>query len=203
MAVALLAATLIATPAAHGIVTEPGEEHCVLDIVDQLLDGELITAPPICFPTFAEAMDFIGVGGPDDPLGGITNGAQLMKVRPDLGDPIVSPVRIVPAAAPRGEWMAVRYSHTRVLGIHFDGRYGSGSSVTVVGSSSTACSGGYWNASSYWRDRISSTYNGCYRLTHYTGRSTSGSAFNTYTRGQTDTLSSWIDNRTESVRYSG
>ncbi|HZD22661.1 MAG TPA: hypothetical protein VE569_04575, partial [Acidimicrobiia bacterium] len=47
-------------------------------------------------------------------------------------------------------------SATFTLGRHYDGYNGSGSSIRIVGSS---CTGGYWNTSSWWDNRISSSYN--------------------------------------------
>ena len=84
------------------------------------------------------------------------------------------------------------------LGIHYDGYNGSGSSITVVG---TSCSGGYWNTPAWFDNRETSAYNGCYRLRHYDKPYKSGSGTNTYGAGTTDNLSSWMNNRTESVAY--
>ncbi|MDQ3782560.1 MAG: hypothetical protein M3349_06440, partial [Actinomycetota bacterium] len=53
---------------------------------------------------------------------------------------------------------------TFTLGKHYDGFSGTGSSISITGS---GCTGGYWNASSYWTNRISSTWNGCYQVKHY------------------------------------
>lgn len=87
---------------------------------------------------------------------------------------------------------------TFTLGIHYDGYNGSGSSITVVGSS---CTGGYWNTPSWFDNRITSSYNGCGRLRHYDKPYKSGSSTNTYGAGTTDNLASWMNNRTESVAY--
>lgn len=43
------------------------------------------------------------------------------------------------------------------------GHNGSGSSISVVG---TGYSGGWWNTGGTWANRISSSQNGCCRLTH-------------------------------------
>ena len=87
---------------------------------------------------------------------------------------------------------------TFTLGIHYDGYNGSGSSITVVGSS---CTGGYWNTPTWFDNRITSSYNGCGRLRHYDKPYRGGSSTNTYGAATTDNLSSWMNNRTESVAY--
>jgi len=87
---------------------------------------------------------------------------------------------------------------TFTLGIHYDGSNGSGSSITVVGSS---CTGGYWNTPSWFDNRITSSYNGCGRLRHYDRPYKGGSSTNTYGAGTTDDLAAWMNNRTESVAY--
>ncbi len=89
-------------------------------------------------------------------------------------------------------------SSTFILGIHYDGANGTGSSVTVVGRS---CTGGYWNTPTWFDNRITSSYNGCGRLRHFDRPYTGGSSTNTYGAGTTDNLSSWMNNRTESVAY--
>ena len=50
------------------------------------------------------------------------------------------------------------------LGIHYDGFNGTGSSISVVGSS---CTGGWWNTPAAWDNRISSSFHGCAALRHY------------------------------------
>lgn len=84
-----------------------------------------------------------------------------------------------------------------VLGKHFDGFNGSGSSISVVGSS---CTGGYWNTGSTWANRISSSYNGCYRLRHWELPNKNGASENTYGVGTTNNLGS-LNNRVQSVSY--
>lgn len=84
------------------------------------------------------------------------------------------------------------------LGTHFDGFNGSGSSISVVGNS---CTGGWWNTSSAWDNRISSSYNGCYRLRHFDHPNKAGDRYDTTGVGQTDNLSAAMNNRTESVAY--
>jgi len=84
------------------------------------------------------------------------------------------------------------------IGRHYNGTNGTGSSITVVGSS---CTGGYWNTPTWFDNKESSAYNGCYRLRHYNLPNKAGSATNTYGVGQTDNISGWMNNRTESVAY--
>ncbi|MBA2338024.1 MAG: hypothetical protein H0V96_09775 [Acidimicrobiia bacterium] len=86
---------------------------------------------------------------------------------------------------------------TMTLGIHYDGTGGTGSSISITGS---GCTGGYWNASAYWTNRISSTWNGCYQVKHYDFAGKVGSSYSTYTVGQIDSLS-WFSNDTGSVSY--
>lgn len=86
---------------------------------------------------------------------------------------------------------------TFTLGRHFDGFNGTGSSISIVGSS---CTGGYWNTSSSWDNRISSSYNGCARLTHWDEPAKNGSFQHTYGAGTTDNLS-YMNNKAESVSY--
>jgi hypothetical protein len=173
-AVVATTVTSLAQPAIAAM-PEPGqgaESHCVIDVIGELSDGEFIVSEPRCYSTFAEAVTDASNGqmgvSPD------TRGAAL------FGD----------------EQLAVTYS-TFTLGTHFDGANGSGSSISVVGSS---CGGGYWNTGSSWANRISSTWNGCGRLRHYDNPAKGGLAENTYGAGTTDNLGT-LNNRTESVSY--
>jgi hypothetical protein len=84
-----------------------------------------------------------------------------------------------------------------VLGKHFDGFNGSGSSISVVGSS---CTGGHWNTGSAWANRISSSYNGCYRLRHWELPNKNGASENTYGVGTTNNLGP-LNNLVQSVSY--
>lgn len=85
-----------------------------------------------------------------------------------------------------------------IIGIHYNGLNGTGSSITVVGSS---CTGGYWNTPSWFDNKESSVYNGCYRLRHYNLPNKGGSSASTYGAGTIDNLPSWMNNKTESVAY--
>jgi hypothetical protein len=84
-----------------------------------------------------------------------------------------------------------------VLAVHYDGSSGSGSTLTVNG---VACSGGYINLDSWWRNKISSTYSNCGTTRHYDGLDKTGLAEIT-SYGLTN-LSLFMNNRTESVQYS-
>ncbi len=86
---------------------------------------------------------------------------------------------------------------TITLGIHYDGTSGTLSSIAITGS---GCTGGYWNALGWWSNRISSTWNGCYRLKHYDFSGKAGMSTNTYTVGDLDNLG-WFSNMTGSVSY--
>lgn len=83
------------------------------------------------------------------------------------------------------------------LGIHYDYFNGGGSSITIVGS---GCTGGYWNTPSWFDNRTSSSYAGCYRLRHFNYPYLSGSSYTTYGSGQTHNLYAF-NNKTESVQY--
>lgn len=144
------------------------EEHCVVFVVDQEPDGKLITTDPVCFPSQNET----------DAYGR----TWLRSVSPAA----VSPVRRTGLALA-----------SFTLGTHYDGANGTGSSISVVGSS---CTGGYWNTPSNWDNRISSSFNGCARLRHWDLPSMVGSVQDTYGAGSTHNLSS-MDNKTQSVSY--
>ena len=148
----------------------PAERHCVLFVVDQLADGELVMSDPACFSSevLAEAW---------------TSAGYLTK--------------LASSGSAAGEAGGVVALATFTLGRHYDGFNGTGSSVRVVGSS---CTGGFWNTSSWWDNRISSSYTGCTRLRHYDLAYMSGIAEDTYGSGTTDNLG-YLNNRTESVSY--
>lgn len=152
-------------------------DHCVADVADQKADGELILGAQRCYGSFAEAMLDASDGALQ--LDASTQGDILFK-----SDPKLDPIKQLAA------WFT--------LGVHYNGYNGSGSSITIKGSS---CSGGYWNATGYWRNRISSSYNGCYHLKHHDLPNKSGSTYHTYGRYQIDNMASWFNNRTESVSY--
>jgi hypothetical protein len=178
MSVLGLAASLaVAIPAsaerARPSETTGVEQHCVAAAVGQTADGELLLSEETCYDTFAEVMSDLSAG----------------TVKLDVE---------TPAAAVFNDELIGTLASSFTLGIHYDGYGGSGSSISITGSS---CSGGYWNAYGFWSNRISSSFNGCYHLRHYDYYNRSGSSYNTYTSGQIDNIYGWMNNRTNSVAY--
>ena len=173
-----LATALVAVVPAVAQTAEPvAEEHCVVVAVDTASDGRLVLDEPECYSTVADAAEATEVALVDVAASNRSGGRSTM------------------ASDSAGQQLAQASSKT--LGIHYDGSSGSGSSITVVGS---ACTGGYWNASATWKNRISSTYNGCGRLKHYDKPTMVGMTYTTMGLGTTDNLS-WFSNMTESVSY--
>lgn len=84
---------------------------------------------------------------------------------------------------------------TVTIGTHYDGASLTGSSFSVVGSD---CGGGWLNVNSSWDNRISSTWNGCPRITHFDGDNLTGAAESTY--GMGGNLIG-LNNRTNSIQY--
>ena len=169
-AVLVAAASLAAIPGAAAEEVSAGvERHCVYFVLDQANDGEL-TMSEECFATFAESIATASGGA----------------------------VQIAAGATPQsfvnGGGAAAASS---TIGIHYDGYDGTGSSITVVGSS---CSGGWWNTPWWFDNKTSSSYAGCYRLRHYDGPNLTGANYTTYGSGTTHNLYAF-NNRTESVRY--
>lgn len=150
------------------------ETHCVVDVVDQHADGEFVLSAPRCYPSFAEAAAEASAGAVQ--LGADASGQLLFDYE---------------GAATAG----VLASFT--LGIHFDGFNGSGSSISVVGDS---CTGGWWNTGATWANRISSSWNGCYRLKHHDGPNKTGASESTVGVGTTDNLTV-LNNKAESGSY--
>lgn len=151
-------------------VEEMDGSHCVYRVVDQKQDGEFVMGAVRCFDTFSAATEYATSG--------------KIRLPADMGAEAYTASPIVTAAS-------------FTLGIHYDGVRGTGTSVTVVGSS---CGGGYWNTPSWFDNRISSSYSGCHKLVHYDRANMSGSSYTTYGRYTTHDLS-WFSNRTESVQY--
>ncbi len=171
---AVLAVMLLAgVPAVAGAAGE-GDLHCVVVVVGQRASGELVVSAPDCYPSFQEAMAVAS--------GGLISAEAVPSGEELFADP---------------EAGSLLSSFT--LGIHFDGLNGSGSSISVVGSS---CTGGYWNTGASWANRISSSWNGCYRLRHHDGPNRTGTYVDTVGSG-IHNLPWWMNNRTESVSYWG
>jgi hypothetical protein len=174
-----LATALVAVVPAVAQTAEPAaEEHCVAVAVDTANDGRLVLDEPECYPSADEASE-----ATKDALATLAASNR------------VAARSAVAADGSGGEQLAQAASKT--LGIHYDGNGGSGSSITIVGS---ACTGGYWNASATWKNRINSSYNGCGRLKHYDKPSKVGMMYTTLGVGTTDNLG-WFANMTESVSY--
>ncbi len=170
--VAVLGISVVAP--VHPAVAVGGEEsHCVVEVIDQQPDGELVLGRMRCYGTFAEAV--ADVSGGDIRLDADATGAVLFS---------------------DAETGALLASFT--LGVHFDGFNGSGSSISVVGDS---CTGGWWNTGTAWANRISSSRNGCYRLIHHDGPNKTGASESTVGAGVTHNLSSGLNNKAESVSY--
>lgn len=151
--------------------------HCVVRVVDQSTEGEFIFGPTNCFDTLVLAMDF--ATGEQLVEDGVSTSSDASR----MADPTAGAV-----------------SSTFTLGTHFDGSNGTGSSISVVGSS---CIGGWWNTGGSWANRISSSWNGCYRLRHYDKPNKVGTWADTTGVGQTKNVPSLMNNRTESVAYFG
>ena len=121
-----------------------------------------------------------------------------------LSDPVcyktIREVEVLLAENARSSVLAGGFGETLgsfTIGRHFDGFNGTGSSVSIVG---VSCTGGYWNTSAAWDNRISSSYNGCARLRHYDLPNKAGTFQDTYGLGSTDNLS-LLNNKVESISY--
>ncbi|HLF44435.1 MAG TPA: hypothetical protein VJA46_13060 [Acidimicrobiia bacterium] len=147
------------------------ESHCVVVVVSQEESGELIVTDPVCYPTLEGALAAASHGRLGDD---VSSWAEFLS---DHGlDVVVS---------------------SFTLGTHFDGANGTGSSISIVG---TECTGGYWNTGASWANRISSSWNGCYRLRHHDSPGKTGSSADTVGAG-THNLPAAMNNKTESVSY--
>jgi len=176
--VPLPAALSLTVPFVAGVpvvATVGSESHCVVRVLGERPDGEFVVTPQVCFTTLGEALSYASGGA-------VTFNADLTG-RALLAD----------------EGGVASVASTFTLGVHFDGFNGTGSSITVAGS---PCSGGYWNTGSTWANRISSSWNGCYRLRHYDLPAATGDSENTRGAGSTHNLST-LNNRAESVAYFG
>jgi hypothetical protein len=153
-------------------VIDSGESHCVVRVVGQKPSGELVGTDPVCYEEFDDAMVAASDGTIDRARFG---SGEALLTDPELG--------------------LLLSSFT--LGTHFDGSNGSGSSISIVGGS---CTGGYWNTGTAWANRISSSWNGCYRLRHHDRPNKTGIFADTVGSG-THNVPSSLNNRAESVSY--
>lgn len=171
-ALVLSTVALLGVMAGSPSLSASPETHCVVNVVDQAVDGELITGPVRCYATFAEAMY------------DASNGTLALAEDTTGSDVFAGGVQAVQVAS-------------FAIGIHYDGASGTGSSITVSGS---GCTGGFWNTGSAWANRISSSWNGCGRLRHWDLPTQGGASENTFGAGTTDNLTS-LNNKVESVSY--
>lgn len=141
-------------------------------VAEKTVGGELVMVDHRCYSTLAEAIFDLSKGTISVPAD--FDGSDLLASTETAS--LLSPF---------------------TLGVHFDGANGSGSSISVTGSS---CSGGYWNTGTSWANRISSSYNGCGRLAHHDLSNKGGAVESTFGAGTTDNLGG-MNNRTESVAY--
>lgn len=184
-AMAALAALLVmsvAAPAHAGRtddVNSEGGDHCVAHVVGQAPDGELVVSPPDCYGTFSQAM-FAASGG----SWRLPNDAPVTVLESSTAG----------ANFPRGGPTTLGSS---VLATHYDYHNGGGSSITIYGSGCW----GYWNTWTSWDNRISSTYNGCYKTQHYDWPNLLGNSATFYGHYRWN-IYGFMDNRTESIRYS-
>ncbi len=147
-----------------------GQTHCVADVVELRSDGEMVTGLETCFGTYSQAVAFASGGTvrlPADTPGTVNNYG--------------------------GGYSTLHGA----LATHFDGYYGTGSSVTITGG---VCAG-YWNTSSWWDNRISSTYNACFKTRHYDLPYLGGAAVTLSGPLYTHNLPWYMNNATESVKY--
>jgi len=171
--VTALSVTGLAAAGVPAVATVGSESHCVVRVVGEHPDGEFVVTPQECFSTLGEALSYAS-GGTVSFDTGLTGEALL---------------------ADQGGVASIASTFT--LGVHFDGFNGTGSSISVVGSD---CSGGYWNTGTTWENRISSSWNGCYRLRHYDSPGATGAWQDTYGAGSTHNLST-LNNRAKSVAW--
>lgn len=171
IAVLSVAGQLAVNPQLQAVGTT-AETHCVVNVIGELASGELVVTEPVCFDSFAEAVAEVSGGEVK-----ISSGSEIFT------DPEAS---------------ALLASFT--LGVHYDGFSGSGSSITVAGSS---CTGGWWNTGAAWANRISSSFNGCYRLRHHDLPDRQGTYGDTTGSGAVHNVPAPINNKAESVSYWG
>ncbi|MGA7097558.1 MAG: hypothetical protein WB245_08335, partial [Acidimicrobiia bacterium] len=134
---------------------EAGETHCVVYVVGQQPDGEFIVSDLVCYSGLGEALSAAS--------GGLIEPNEIESSGDIFTDKGLASVL-----------------STFTLGIHFDGFNGQGSSISVVGDS---CIGGWWNTGSSWANKISSSWNGCYRLRHHDGPNKTGASADTVGSG--------------------
>lgn len=171
--VAVLVMVLVgAVPGVAGPMSDE-ESHCVREVVDQKTGGELNLSGARCYGSFMLAAPDISGGEVE------LNPNATGRVLFDGGGGGVEPGGL--HARDPSRWYI-----------------GSGTSISIVGSD---CSGGWWNTGGSWANRISSSKNGCYRLTHHDYPNTSVASEDTVGAGVTHDLRSLMNDKTESVSY--
>jgi len=153
----------------------PSEQHCVVEVVGQQPDGEFITTPAVCYPSFDQVLNYIATR---------TASTSLRSSA------------LIAAVTPEGR---VSTSGTFILGTHYEYRNYGGSSFSVVG---VDCAGGYLNLNNTaWNNRVSSTRNGCPIIRHWSEPYLQGNSSDLQWPG--GNLPSSMDNQTSSIQYLG
>jgi len=167
----LLVTSILVAAVVGPISTETANaatSNCVIHVVGKDAHNNFITGPMTCYSSFSEVLQASGAKNVSD---GIT---------PTSG---VSSSTLLDVG---------------IIGTHYDGSGGTGTSVSVEGSD---CSGGGLNLPGSWNDKISSTLNGCPIIVHYENANYAGATATTYTSGSLSTISGYMNNRTTSIIY--
>jgi hypothetical protein len=133
----------------------PPEQHCVVDVVGQEPDGQLVLSEERCYRSFDQAQADAAVPPGGDSVMALSGGT---------------------------------------LGVHYDGSNFTGSSITVSG---TSCSGGYTNLTTTWRNRVSSTMNGCPVVRFFDGINLTGASETMLASGNLI----YMNNKSDSIQY--
>ena len=157
--VALAAAGIGVLALAAPAAAEAREQHCVVEVVGQEADGELVLSSPECYRSFDRAAAAAGA--------------------PELADDALTPQAVAASS---------------VIGVHYDGANFTGSSLTVYG---TNCGGGYTNLTTTWRNRISSSLNGCPIVRFFDGANLTGASETQFASGNLF----YLNNRADSIQY--
>lgn len=173
---ALCCAALI--PVTTAGAAEPAErraEHCVMRIVGQRPDGELVT-DNACFDTFPEAMASVGI-------------------RTDAKHPLEADLDDLARRSSGDEGDEEEEPEERIIAVHFDYFNLQGPSVSVIG---TTCMGGYVNLPPTWTNRISSTASAvCSVVAHFDLPNKGGASEDTMPSGNLSAL----NNKADSIQY--
>ncbi len=155
-------------------VASSDELHCAVPVVDVLPDGTMVTADPVCFGSLAESVAYATRG--------------RVQLPADVTGPEIY-------ASGFGGFDSTQSGATA---IHWTGQNGTGSSATIgVPSCSTTHT---WVVTGIFINNIESTKNACWRTRHYDQTSGYGDRHDTFTAGQLDNLTGFL-NRTEMIKY--